>query len=207
MNTNIQNNSMAQTLEHEHHGHIDHRELKTFGFWVYLMTDLILFSVLFATFGVIGKNYAGGPGAKELFDVPYLFIETMLLLFSSVTFGFAMIAMHKGNQKQMLLFMVITGMLGMGFLGMELNEFAHMIAEGAGPDRSGFLSAFFTLVGFHGMHVTFGLLWMIVMITQIVKMGFTPGVKSRLARLSLFWHFLDIVWVGVFTFVYLVGVL
>lgn len=204
MSTNIQSSNIAHAIEH---GHEDHAEIKTFGFWVYLMTDLILFSTLFATFGVIGKNYAGGPGAKELFEIPYLFVETMLLLVSSVTFGFAMIAMHKDNKKQMLTFMVITGLLGLGFLGMELNEFAHMIAEGAGPDRSGFLSAFFTLVGFHGMHVTFGFLWLVVMMVQIVKMGFTPGVKSRLMRLSLFWHFLDIVWVGVFTFVYLIGVI
>lgn len=200
---NIQNNNLALPLGHEHD---DHAELKTFGFWVYLMTDLILFSVLFATFGVIGKNYAGGPEPKTLFDVPYLFGETMLLLFSSVTFGFATIALHKGRQKQMLAFMAVTGLLGLGFLSMEVNEFVHLIAEGAGPDRSGFLSAFFTLVGFHGLHVTFGLLWLIVMMVQIVKSGFTSGVKSRLARLSLFWHFLDIVWVGVFTFVYLFAV-
>lgn len=200
----IQSSNMAHAVEH---GHDDHGDVKTFGFWIYLMTDLILFSAFFATFGVIGKNYAGGPNAKELFEVPYLFVETMLLLVSSVTFGFAMIAMNKDNKKQMLLFMVVTGLLGLGFIGMELNEFAHMIAEGAGPDRSGFLSAFFTLVGFHGLHVTFGLLWMIVMMVQIVKMGFTSGVKSRLMRLSLFWHFLDIVWVGVFTFVYLFAVI
>lgn len=204
MNTNTTDKSMAHALEHEH---ADHREIKTFGFWVYLMTDLILFSTLFATFGVIGKNYAGGLGAKELFEIPYLFAETMLLLFSSVTFGFAMIAHKKQNRKQMLAFLAVTGLLGLGFLGMEVNEFAHMIAEGAGPDRSGFLSAFFTLVGFHGLHVTFGLLWLIVMMVQIIKVGFTPGVKSRLERLSLFWHFLDIVWVGVFTFVYLFGIL
>ncbi len=204
MNMDISANNIAHAQGLEHN---EHAELKTFGFWVYLMTDLILFSTLFATFGVIGRNYAGGPGAKDLFEIPYLFAETMLLLVSSVTFGFAMIGMNKGNQKQMLSLMVVTGLLGAGFLAMELSEFAHMIGEGAGPDRSGFLSAFFTLVGFHGMHVTFGLLWMIVMMVQIVKMGFTPGVKSRLMRLSLFWHFLDIVWVGVFTFVYLFGVL
>lgn len=201
---NIQNNNLALPLVHEHD---DHAELKTFGFWVYLMTDLILFSVLFATFGVIGKNYAGGPEPKNLFDIPYLFGETMLLLFSSVTFGFAMIARHKERQKQMLAFMAVTGLLGLGFLAMEVNEFAHMIAEGAGPERSGFLSAFFTLVGFHGLHVTFGLLWLVVMMVQIANTGLTSGVTSRLARLSLFWHFLDIVWVGVFTFVYLFAVL
>ena len=204
MSTNISSSSAAPAIEH---GHADHSEIKTFGFWIYLMTDLILFSTFFATFAVLSKNYAGGPGAKELFDVPYVFVETMLLLLSSVTFGFAMIALNKDNKKQMLTFMVVTGLLGLGFLGMEINEFVHMIAEGAGPDRSGFLSAFFTLVGFHGLHVTFGTLWLIVMMVQIVKMGFTTGVKSRLMRLSLFWHFLDIVWVGVFTFVYLFGVI
>lgn len=201
---NIPNNSLTLTLEHEHD---DHAAVKTFGFWVYLMTDLVLFSVLFATFAVIGRNYAGGPTAKELFEVPYLFAETMLLLISSATFGFAMIAMNKGQRNQMLSFMLVTGLLGLGFLIMELNEFSNLIAESAGPDRSGFLSAFFTLVGFHGLHVTFGLLWLIVMMIQIGNMGFTSGVKSRLMRLSLFWHFLDIVWVGVFTFVYLFGVL
>ncbi|RKD92385.1 cytochrome o ubiquinol oxidase subunit III [Mangrovibacterium diazotrophicum] len=195
-------------IAHDHdHGHHDQTEIKTFGFWVYLMTDLILFSTFFATFAVIGKNYAGGPGAKELFELPFLFIETMLLLVSSVTFGFAMIAMKQGKKQQMLSLLVVTGLLGAGFLGMELYEFAHMIGEGAGPDRSGFLSAFFTLVGFHGLHVTFGIVWLTVMFIQIVKMGFTTGVKSRLERLSLFWHFLDIVWVGVFTFVYLFGLL
>ena len=206
MSTNIPANSIAHAMKHEH-GHDDHAELKTFGFWVYLMTDLILFSTIFATFAVLGRNYAGGPGAKDLFEIPFLFAETMLLLISSATFGFAMIAMNKGNQKLMVSFLVVTGLLGLGFLGMELYEFSHMIAEGAGPDRSAFLSAFFTLVGFHGLHVTCGLLWLIVMLVQIVKMGFTAGVKSRLARLSLFWHFLDIVWVGVFTFVYLFGLL
>lgn len=193
-------------IAHDHdHGHHDQSEIKSFGFWVYLMTDLVLFSTFFATFAVIGRNYAGGPDAKELFDVPFLFVETMLLLVSSVTFGFAMIAMKQGKPKQMLSLLVVTGLLGAGFLGMEITEFAHMIGEGAGPDRSGFLSAFFTLVSFHGMHVTFGIVWLVVMFIQIVKMGFTTGVKSRLERLSLFWHFLDIVWVGVFTFVYLFG--
>ncbi|PTN10656.1 cytochrome o ubiquinol oxidase subunit III [Mangrovibacterium marinum] len=195
-------------IAHDHdHGHHDQSEIKSFGFWVYLMTDLILFSTFFATFAVIGKNYAGGPGAKELFELPFLFIETMLLLVSSVTFGFAMIAMKQGKKQQMLSLLVVTGLLGAGFLGMELYEFVHMIGEGAGPDRSGFLSAFFTLVGFHGLHVTFGIVWLTVMFIQIVKMGFTTGVQSRLERLSLFWHFLDIVWVGVFTFVYLFGLI
>ncbi len=206
MSTSTANNTLSHAVEHDH-GHGDHTEIKTFGFWVYLMTDLILFSTFFATFAVIGKNYAGGPGAKELFELPFLFIETMLLLVSSVTFGFAMIAMNQSKQKQMLSWLIVTGILGVSFLGMEIYEFTHMIHEGAGPDRSGFLSAFFTLVGFHGLHVTFGALWLVIMMVQIAKRGLTTGVKSRMMRLSLFWHFLDIVWVGVFTFVYLFGLL
>jgi len=206
MSTVTKTTNIAHDHDHDH-GHHDQSEIKSFGFWVYLMTDLILFSTFFATFAVIGKNYAGGPGAKELFELPFLFIETMLLLVSSVTFGFAMISMRQGKKQQMLSLLVVTGLLGAGFLGMELYEFAHMIGEGAGPDRSGFLSAFFTLVGFHGLHVTFGIVWLTVMFIQIVKLGFTTGVRSRLERLSLFWHFLDIVWVGVFTFVYLFGLL
>ncbi|MFV0376217.1 MAG: cytochrome o ubiquinol oxidase subunit III [Mangrovibacterium sp.] len=187
--------------------HHDQSEIKTFGFWVYLMTDLILFSVLFATFAVLGRNYAGGPGAKELFGLPFLFIETILLLVSSVSFGFAMLAMPLGDTKKVISGLIITGLLGLGFLGMEVYEFAHLIGEGAGPSRSGFLSAFFTLVGFHGLHVASGILWLCVMLFQVSKMGFTTGVKSRMMRLSLFWHFLDIVWVGVFSFVYLLGLL
>lgn len=205
MSTSTASNTMAHAVDHDH-GH-DHTEIKTFGFWVYLMTDLILFSTLFATFAVLGKNNAGGPVAKDLFELPFLFVETMLLLFSSVTFGFGMIAMSKGNTKQMLSWLTVTGILGLSFLGMELYEFNHMIHLGAGPSRSGFLSAFFTLVGFHGLHVLFGSLWLVIMMLQIAKKGLSTGVKSRMMRLSLFWHFLDIVWVGVFTFVYLFGLL
>ncbi|WP_372774421.1 cytochrome o ubiquinol oxidase subunit III [Mangrovibacterium sp.] len=204
MSTSVISNDIGHAHEHDHG---DHAELKTFGFWVYLMTDLILFSTIFATFAVLSRNYAGGPGAADLFEVPFLFIETMLLLVSSVTFGFAMIAMNKGNKKQMLWSMAVTLVLGLSFLGMEIYEFAHMIGIGAGPDRSGFLSAFFTLVGFHGLHVASGAIWLIIMMVQVAQMGFTAGVKSRLMRLSLFWHFLDIVWVGVFSFVYLLQIL
>jgi len=204
MSTATEITNTAHAHAHDHH---DQSDIKNFGFWVYLMTDLVLFSTFFATFAVIGKNYAGGPEAKELFELPFLFIETMLLLVSSVTFGFGMIAQSRGKKQQMIAWLVITGLLGASFLGMELYEFSHMVGEGASPDRSGFLSAFFTLVGFHGLHVTFGIVWLVVMLIQISKMGFTTAVKSRLARLSLFWHFLDIVWVGVFTFVYLFGLL
>ncbi|MBN2615500.1 MAG: cytochrome o ubiquinol oxidase subunit III [Bacteroidales bacterium] len=204
MNTEITNMDAAKAREMEH---AHHMEMKTFGFWIYLMSDLVIFSVLFATFATHGHNYAGGPGPKDLFDIPYLFVETMFLLISSVTYGFSMVAMQNNNKKMVLTGLVITFLLGLGFVSMEIHEFYGMIMEGSGPDRSGFLSSFFTLVATHGTHVTFGLLWMAVMIIQVVKKGFTDGVRSRLMRLSLFWHFLDIVWVGVFTVVYLLGML
>jgi cytochrome o ubiquinol oxidase subunit III len=202
MNTNVSQNAV-HTADAEHP---DHAEIRTFGFWIYLMSDLVLFSVLFATYAVIGFNSAGGPTGKELFDIPYLFIETMFLLFSSVAFGFTMIAMHNDKKQKVILGLIITALLGLGFIGMEIHEFVSMIGEGAGPDRSGFLSAFFTLVGTHGAHVTFGLIWIVTMIGQIAKKGITEGVSSRMMRLSLFWHFLDIVWIGVFSFVYLLHV-
>ena len=200
--TEIKNREEAEVIAAEH---AHHAELNTFGFWIYLMSDLVIFSVLFATFVVLGKNYAGGPGPKELFHLPYLFIETMFLLLSSVTFGFSVVAMNEHNRKAVITGLIITGLLGLGFIGMELYEFSELIFAGHGPDKSGFLSVFFTLVATHGAHVTFGLLWLIVMLIQLVRQGLSDGVRSRLVRLSLFWHFLDIVWVGVFTFIYLMG--
>ena len=180
---------------------------QAFGFWIYLMTDLVLFASIFATFAVMGRNYAGGPTGKELFDLRYLFVETMLLLFSSATFGLAALAMHDDRKGLVLTWLVVTFLLGFGFIAMEINEFYHMILDGNGPQRSAFLSAFFTLVGTHGAHVTIGLIWMAVMMGQVDTKGLTTPVRSRLIRLSMFWHFLDIVWVGVFSFVYLLGVL
>lgn len=180
-------------------------DLKLFGFWIYLMSDLVIFSVLFATFATLGRNYAGGPGPKELFDLPYLFIETMLLLVSSGSYGLSMVALQNGKRQAVLLGLGITFLLGLGFVGMEVSEFRSLILDGNGPGRSAFLSSFFTLVGTHGLHVSSGLLWMAVMMIQVARKGLSAGVRSRLLRLSLFWHFLDVVWVGVFTFVYLVG--
>ena len=182
-------------------------EIQAFGFWIYLMSDLVLFATLFAVFGVIGQNYAGGPAGKDLFDLPYLFGETMCLLLSSGTYGLAVLALHDDKQGLVLLWLGVTFLLGLGFVSMEINEFHSMIAAGHGPQRSGFLSAFFTLVGTHGAHVTTGLIWMAVMIGQVLTKGLTTPVRSRLMRLSMFWHFLDIVWIGVFSLVYLVGVL
>jgi cytochrome o ubiquinol oxidase subunit 3 len=182
-------------------------EIRTFGFWIYLMSDLVLFSVLFAAFAVVGRNYAGGPGPRQLFALPYLFVETMLLLTSSVAYGFSMAALRQEKTKIVLTGLLVSFLLGLGFVLLEVHEFYGLIMAGDGPSRSGFLSSFFTLVGTHGTHVSFGLLWMAVMIIQFVRKGFTDLVRSRLTLLSLFWHFLDIVWVGIFTFVYLLGVL
>jgi cytochrome o ubiquinol oxidase subunit 3 len=187
--------------------HPDIIENQAFGFWIYIMSDLVLFGAIFSTYAVLGHNYAGGPTGKDLFHLPYAFGETMLLLFSSATYGMAMLAMHKEKKDLVLTWLFVTFLLGLGFLAMEINEFHHMILDGNGPDRSGFLSAFFTLVGTHGTHVCFGLIWMAVMMGQIIAKRLTPPVQSRLIRLSIFWHFLDIVWVGVFTIVYLMGVL
>jgi cytochrome o ubiquinol oxidase subunit III len=180
--------------------------IQTFGFWIYLMSDLILFATLFATFAVLGRNYAGGPTGKELFDLPYLLGETLFLLFSSVTYGLVMLAVHDGRKKWVLIGLAVTFLLGLGFVSMEINEFHGMIAQGFGPDRSAFLSSFFTLVGTHGAHVTFGLIWMAVMMAQVAVKGLTSPVQSRLMRLSMFWHFLDIIWIGIFSIVYLMGV-
>lgn len=180
-------------------------ENRLFGFWIYLMSDLIIFAVLFATFAVVSTNFAGKPGPKQLFDLPYLFFETMFLLISSVTYGLTMVSAQDGKRNAVFGQLLVTFLLGLGFVVMEVNEFHELILAGNGPNQSAFLSGFFTLVGTHGLHVSCGLLWMIVMMFQVLQKGLTAGVRSRLARLSLFWHFLDIVWVGVFTFVYLVG--
>jgi cytochrome o ubiquinol oxidase subunit 3 len=182
-------------------------ENQAFGFWIYIMSDLVLFATIFATYAVLGHNYAGGPTGKDLFHLPYTFGETMLLLFSSATYGLSMLAMNKNRKDLVLRWLLVTFLLGLGFLAMEINEFHHMILDGNGPERSAFLSAFFTLVGTHGSHVAFGLIWMSVMMGQIIAKGLSAPVQSRLIRLSIFWHFLDVVWVGVFTIVYLMGVM
>ena len=187
--------------------HSDTVAIQAFGFWIYLMTDLVLFAAIFATYAVLGQNYVGGPTGKDLFDLPYAFVETMFLLFSSATCGLVMLAMYKGKKGLVLTGLAVTFLLGLGFIAMEINEFHRMILDGNGPERSAFLSAFFTLVGTHGGHVIFGLIWMAVMMGQVAVKGFTTPVQSRLMRLSMFWHFLDIVWIGLFTFVYLMGVM
>lgn len=201
---------MQTNVSHDHHEHHEHHHdagaNKLFGFWIYLMSDCILFASLFATYAVLATATAGGVGAKDIFELPFVFIETMLLLFSSITFGFGMIAMKRQDIEGLKRWMLITFLLGAGFIGMELYEFHHLIVHGHGPDKSAFLSAFFTLVGTHGLHVSFGLIWLVVCYWQLSTKGLTERMEVRFNCLSLFWHFLDVVWICVFTFVYLVGV-
>ncbi len=177
------------------------------GFWIYLMSDCLIFACLFAIYGVLGTSYAAGPAPKDLFDLPLVAVNTAMLLFSSITYGFAMLEMVKGNVRATLVWLGITGLFGLAFLGIELYEFHHLIHIGATPQRSAFLSSFFTLVGTHGLHVTFGIIWLVTLMVQVGRFGLIEANKRRLMCLSMFWHFLDVIWIGVFTFVYLLGVL
>src|ERR1700716_102231 len=172
-------------------------EQRAVGFWFYLMSDAIIFSLLFATYAVMARNNAGGPTGNTLFSLPNAFGETLILLFSSITFGLATLAMKSGEKERMLSWLLVTFLLGLGFVGMEIREFHGMVQVGAGPDRSGFLSGFFTLVGTHG------LIWILIMTSQVIIKGLTVPVTSRFLRLGLFWHFLDIIWIGIFSIVYL----
>jgi cytochrome o ubiquinol oxidase subunit 3 len=190
--------------EEEHHVEGGSTHL---GFWIYLMSDCLIFAVLFATYGVLGANLAGGPGPRDLFDLWLVALNTAMLLLSSITYGFAMLAVQRSDVRETLKWLGVTGLFGLAFVMIELYEFSHLIHEGAGPQRSAFLSAFFALVGTHGLHVTFGIVWLVVLMVQVRRRGLVPANARRLSCLSLFWHFLDLVWIGVFTFVYLLGVL
>ncbi|KKB75790.1 cytochrome o ubiquinol oxidase subunit III [Devosia soli] len=177
------------------------------GFWIYLMSDCLIFASLFAIYGVLGANYAAGPSPEHLFNLPLVAVSTAALLLSSITYGFAMLDMEEGKQRGTVLWLAITGLLGAVFLGLTLYEFYHMIHEGAVPQRSAFLSAFFVLVGTHALHVTFGIIWLVTLLAQIGWKGLIPANKIRVQCLSMFWHFLDVIWIGVFTVVYLMGML
>ncbi len=179
----------------------------TLGFWVYLMTDCILFASLFATYAVLHNNTFGGPAARELFSLPFVLTETLLLLTSSFTCGLAVLAARQKSKGLVLVALAITFTLGAAFLAMELYEFYHLVHSGNSWQRSGFLSAFFTLVGTHGLHIAAGLLWIIVLIAHVVYSGLTTAFSKRLVLFSLFWHLLDVIWIFIFTFVYLMGAL
>ena len=189
-----------------HPAHEPHPENGTaLGFWLYLMSDCLVFACLFAMYGLLGRSYAAGPSGADLFELPLVALNTSLLLLSSITYGFAMLQMLKKRVGGTLAWLAVTGLLGAGFIGIELYEFAHLIHEGAGPQRSAFLSSFFTLVGTHGLHVSCGIIWLVTLMIQVGKHGLIPENRRRLLCLSMFWHFLDVVWIGVFTFVYLMG--
>lgn len=190
-------------LEEDHHP----EGSTMLGFWLYLMSDCLIFAVLFATYGVVGRNYAAGPSPADLFDLKLVALNTSMLLLSSITYGFAMLQMERNAKTETLFWLAVTGLFGAAFLGIELYEFHHMIGEGADPTRSAFLSAFFTLVGTHGLHVTFGIIWLVTLMVQVRKHGLIPENRRRLMCLSMFWHFLDVIWIGVFSFVYLMGVI
>jgi cytochrome o ubiquinol oxidase subunit III len=181
------------------------RIVVAYGFWIFLLSDFILFSGLFAAYAVLSSGTAGGPTGRELFNLHHVFIETMCLLFSSYSCGLGALAAERRRPERFLVASLFTFLLGAAFLAIEINEFAGMVRAGAGPSRSAFLSAFFTLVGTHGAHVTVGLLWLLYMVAQVVVKGLQPHVLRRLLCWSLFWHALDIIWVGVFTLVYLMG--
>ncbi|TNB49603.1 cytochrome o ubiquinol oxidase subunit III [Martelella lutilitoris] len=195
-----------QTGDTHHDEHAHHSSPTQLGFWIYLMSDCLIFGTLFATYAVLGRSYAGGPSPADLFELDFALIETALLLFSSVTFGMGMLRMDKGDKAGLMKWLIVAGLFAIGFLAMEIYEFHHFIELGATPDRSAFLSAYFTLVGTHGLHVTFGTIWLIVLLVQLSRKGLTESTRRRTATLSMFWHFLDLVWIGVFSLVYLTGV-
>jgi cytochrome o ubiquinol oxidase subunit 3 len=178
-----------------------------FGFWIYLMTDCILFTCLFASYFIFQNSTFGGPSGQELFHLPFALVETLILLTSSFTCGMAMLASQQNNKNRLLTWFGVTFLLGVSFLALELSEFSHLVRDGNSWQRSAFLSAFFTLVGTHGLHITLGLLWMVVLLIPVIRHGLTPTSLRRLTCLRLFWHFLDVVWIFIFTLVYLHGAL
>jgi cytochrome o ubiquinol oxidase subunit III len=175
----------------------------SFGFWLFLLSDIVIFASLFATYAVLSKATAGGPAGHDIFDLKNVFIETSCLLASSFTCGLMLIAAERRQLQKFYIWALVTWVLGAAFIGLEVTEFSDLVARGYGPTHSAFLSAFFTLVGTHGCHVTSGLLWLLVMVAQVSTLGLRTMVVRRLFCFSLFWHALDLVWIGVFTIVYL----
>lgn len=190
----------------DEHGH-SHETGTMLGFWLYLMSDCLIFGILFAVHAVVGQNYAAGPSPSDLFEIDMILVATFMLLFSSITYGFAMINMQQDNVRGLVIWLIVTGLFGIAFLVLEVIEFAHLWSIGATPSASAFLSSFYVLVGTHGLHVTAGCIWMCVLLAQIRLHGLIPENRRRITCLSLFWHFLDLIWIGVFSFVYLTGVI
>jgi len=192
-------------VEHSKRHEAEYNDRVIFGFWVYLMTDLLMFSVLFAVYSVLHANTVGGPSGRDLFSQPMALAETLILLTSSFTAGLGMLGARLGNKKQVLMWFGITFALGLAFLSIELYEFREFIHEGHTMTVNAFLSSFFVLVGTHGLHITSGLLWMAITLIFVMKRGLNPPLVRKLGLLSLFWHFLDIVWIFIFTVVYLMA--
>lgn len=180
-------------------------EKASFGFWIYLMTDLIMFSVLFASFAVLRNNTFGGPEGREIFSLSYVFVESIMLLTSSLTTGMGLLAARRGDKPSSITWLSITMVLGLGFLVMECTEFVRMYVEGNSFTRSAFLSSFFALTGTHGLHIFVGLIWLIIALVYITVRGLSDSIIRKLTLFSMFWHFLDIVWIFIFTFVYLMS--
>jgi len=197
---------MSQSKNRIHtHQEVITNDKTVFGFWVYLMTDLLMFAVLFAAYLVLHGNIYNGPASDELFNMPFALAETLILLTSSFTSGVALLAARQNNKNQTLIWFGMTFLLGISFLGLELSEFSKLVSEGNSWQRSAFLSSFFTLVGTHGLHIFFGLLWMSICLIKVWSKGLTASLTRKLTLLSMFWHFLDIVWIFIFTIVYLMG--
>jgi cytochrome o ubiquinol oxidase subunit 3 len=189
---------------HYHYHSADSKDV--FGFWIYIMSDCILFASLFATYAVLHNHTYGGPGMRDIIDFPYIFMETLCLLISSFTYGLAILSMYRNNKNHVVLWLIITFLFGAAFVSMEVNEFVHLVIAGHSWHSSAFFTAFFTLVGTHGLHVTIGLIWMLCMVVKLLlSADISTATSKKLTYLGLFWSFLDIVWIFVFTIVYLMG--
>ena len=197
----------AHAGNHGHDGHHDLESLRLMGFWIFLITDCILFGTLFATFAVLRENTAAGPTGSEMFEMAGIIAETFILLTSSFTSGLALLSMNRGDKKGLIGWLAVTAALGACFIGLELNEFIHLVHEGVTISTSAYWSAFYTLVSTHGIHVTLGLFWMIAIMIQLGRHGITPVTRRKVNVIGLYWHFLDVVWIFVFTVVYMLEVM
>ncbi|TFE19850.1 cytochrome o ubiquinol oxidase subunit III [Cohnella luojiensis] len=207
---NSVNRAIAEPARHDEHHHEEHHDLeglRMMGFWIFLITDCILFGTLFATYVVLSGSYAGGPAGAELFEMPGIIAETFILLTSSFTSGLAVLSMNRGDRKGLIGWLIVTVLLGAAFITLEVTEFMTLVHEGASISTSAFWSAFYTLVGTHGLHVSIGLVWMIAIMIQLGRHGINSVTRRKVNIVSLYWHFLDVVWIFVFTIVYMMGVM